>query len=441
MATGADAALSKHLTFLVYHIEHLANGVPQENENQESVYGEISLTCDALEGLFRASSSIVGASFKRMGRELLQLLVSILMKEIGKRQTSEEASAVTRHTQQEGRSTPNLYEDEDQKPAADIDGIPLETISPESHLLIRKAVKLLGHFARVGEATGPMAHFPGLLGTLISLISMRPYDIIPWESRLSALWVIANLACNGENMQMMVCTPGLIDVLVDIARRKLHNHDSVEVIMDILRARSIASRAILNLSWSPENKVLLAEHRALIDLLAELTVLRKLGIERLEKSNTVHDILLQTRRHSIGALRNLAGASRRIKISLCEYKEGHLLDVMTDAALNDPDAGVKDRAFATIHNLAIHDTAVFLVRHPALILALKDVLLSSYDEGLEHAEGTPRQHASATLIVLERSITPSMDSYGNLRELLHAIKAVEESVASDDEEVGMSAEV
>jgi hypothetical protein len=45
--------------------------------------------------------------------------------------------------------------------------------------------------------------------------------------------------------------------------------------------------------------------------------------------------------------------------------------------LNDPDTGVKERAFATIQNLAIHDTAEAMVQNPALILALKDALLST----------------------------------------------------------------
>jgi hypothetical protein len=124
--------------------------------------------------------------------------------------------------------------------------------------------------------------------------------------------------------------------------------------------------------------------------------------------------------------------------------------VLTDAALNDTDQAVKDRAFAAIHNLAVHDTAPLIIGRPALVMALKDVLIStpstsatdvasalsstntaaSYHEEqqqqqqqqqLQHphrADGTPREHASATLMVLERSITPSMDSYQNLRELL-----------------------
>jgi hypothetical protein len=233
----------------------------------------------------------------------------------------------------------------------------------------------------------------------------------------------------------MACTPGLVDSLVDVSCRPLRSNDPVETAIEVLRSRSIASRAILNLSWKPENKVLLADHRPLIDLLAELSG-RRTCSPSYNKSRTVQEILVTTRRHATGALRNIAAAPRRVKIFLCSYKDGHLLDVLTDAALNDSDAAVKDRAFATFHNLAIQDTAHLLARNPALVLALKDALLCA-DE--RDGEDTPKEHASKTLMVLERSITPSMDSYDNLRELLDAIYPMPASGDEDDDANGVTA--
>ena len=61
-------------------------------------------------------------------------------------------------------------------------------------LVLRKATKILGHYARIGKATKAIAHFPGLLGSMLNLINMRPYDTIPWEARLSCLWTIANVS-------------------------------------------------------------------------------------------------------------------------------------------------------------------------------------------------------------------------------------------------------
>jgi hypothetical protein len=234
-------------------------------------------------------------------------------------------------------------------------------------------------------------------------------------------------------MQMMVCTPGLVNALVEVACRPLHPGGSLEMTMEVLRSRSIASRAILNLSWAPENKVTLAEHAALIDLLTELSVHRSAPMNR---SRTVRDILATTRRHAAGALRNLAAAPRRVKIGLCGYRNGHVLDTLTDAALNDPDTAVKDRAFAAIHNLAIQDTAEKIVSHPALVLALKDVLLSDAEDG-----DSTKQHASATLLVLERSITEQMSSYENLRDLLDAVNPTATSDDNETEEKGATAEV
>ena len=185
----------------------------------------------------------------------------------------------------------------------------------------------------------------------------------------------------------------------------------------------------------------------------------------LQHSRTIQQISESTRQHAVGALRNLSAAPRRYKMKLCEYKNGgHLLDVLTDAALNDTCQQVKDRAFAAIHNLAIQDTACKMVRHPALVLALKDVLLREQEEDAElgtyqqqqqqgqmqqQNEGTPKSHASATLLVLERSITPDMDSYENLQDLLEAInpsntndnnETAEETAAMSDQQQQQSEE-
>jgi hypothetical protein len=51
-------------------------------------------------------------------------------------------------------------------------------------------------------------------------------------------------------------------------------------------------------------------------------------------------------------------------------------------------------------------------------------------EEAKNGSDSPRSHASSTLLVLERSITPAMSSYDNLRELLDAINP---STQSDDD--------
>lgn len=451
MASGADAALAKHLTFLVYH----------SRCDNDPMLSEISLTVDVMEALYRASSEIVEVSFRRMGKEVLEILVNLIDEELGRRvdvipevrlkkDPDEEAAkkddekkkkmvgeSSTRSEHESGRDSksPQNAENDGTVDEGDEVGSMSSSSQPrmltrvregtfEGDRLLRKAVKLIGHFARAGKNTTGIAHFPGLLGSFIRLITVQPYECIPWEARLSALWVMANVACSPDNMQMMVCTPGLIGSLVEIASRPLHPGDDLEVIIEVLRSRANASKAIMNLSWSPENKIVLAEQTAVIDLLGELSVHR---VAPLQQSRTVQEILAKTRFHAVTALRHLAGAPRRTKIALCEYKKGHLLDVLTDAALNDRDPMVKDAAYGAIHHLAIQDTALQIVNHPALVLALRSVLMSD--------DANPKSHASATLMVLERTITPEMESYEVLRDLLDAVNPTNTTSDENDSEM------
>jgi hypothetical protein len=460
----ADKALTKHLTYLLYNYYYGSNdsvisntnfslgkepnnSIDDANERCNNLQFEVSLTCDALESMYRASSAVVGVSFRRLGLELIQLLITILQHELKQRQQSIESATQLSKRSKRSDGSP-LIDNEEEK--LDMDDIIYQSISRggivtiEGDLLLRKATKILAHYARVGEATKPMAHFPGLLDCLIKLVSTYPYELVPWEARLSALWILANLACNAENMSMMACTTDLIQSLVNVANRPLTPNDTLEMMMEKLRSRSIASRAILNLSWAPENKIRLAENTSLLDVMTTLCVLRltpnEIGFAR--NSTTIQNIFDTTRRYAVGALRNIAAAPRHVKIALCHYRDGHILDVLTDAAWNDSDQHVKDRALATIHNLAVHDTASLIASRPALVMILKDVLLSSSSSSsdditnensvvrdsiknddqlhLSH-DGTPKQHAHATMLVLERTITPDMTCYENIRDLLDAI--------------------
>lgn len=452
MAVGADAAIVKHLVVLVYNSKYLC-AERNDVETESSLRHEISLTLDAMESLYRASSSVVATSFQRMGTVLMHLLIAIITDETNRRKVkvnnSEQQKAmdlsssdamlldewqIQRHDSSSTKSfSGNQNEVLDMESDESIRSDTLD--DSDGDQILRYATKILGHCARAGEDTKPMAFFPGLLKIFLDLITLRPCHIIPWEARLSALWTVANLACNAEIMLMMVSTPGLVDALVEIACRPI-NDCPIENAIEVLRSRSISSRAILNLSWKPECKIMLSSHSDLLDLLATLLVQRTVT-HRLNRSRTVQDILVTTRRHAAGALRNLAAASRQVKIQLCNHKAGHLLNVLTDAALNDVDSAVQDRAFATIHNLAIHDTAEIIINHPALVFALKDAMLSSDDDMNRdpHSDGSPKEHASRTLLVLERSITPFMKSYNNLKELLDAINSAvtsEEKNESDN---------
>jgi hypothetical protein len=429
IAVGADVALVKALVFLEY-----ACGFRREpiQADMEAITKEIGMVLTALECVYRASSESVEESFNHVGKDLLHILVILIDEEIKHRirvintqlQTAEtDNPASTSRDQEQQHSHVEQSTCDNKRPVTPLtpEYDKAEVGIHDRDLMIRKAIKCLGHYARVGKATKPMAHFPGFLGSTLNLINLRPFHIVPFEARLSCLWIIANLACNSENMTMMSCTPNLLNSLASVSCRKGKAGESLETIMEILRAKAIASRALLNLSWSPENKIIMADSFGLVETLTGLALERRAPYR---KSKTMQEIMLQTRRNSIGALRNMAAAPRRSKVSLCEFNNGKILDTMTDVALNETDQHTVDLAFACIHNLAIQDTAEAMVDRPALVLVLKNVLLEDdcHDQDDEAAPKNSRKNfASSTILILERSITPDMPSYENLRELLDAV--------------------
>ena len=439
---GADIALVKMLVFLEFKTGFRRKPIKAD---LEAITREISLTLQALEMIYRASPESVLTSFNRVGTDLLHILVILVDEEVMTR--------VRAFSPQNSPDSGGSASSMEGKPAIDMagqddtnvqdGGINNRSVTPppnygnswgvgnwDRDLMLRKASKILGHFARVGAATKPIAHFPGFLGSVLNLINMRPYDAVPWEARLSCLWTIANLACNSDNMVMMMCTPGLINSLVNVGFRQTEPSEQLERTMEILRARSIAARAIFNLSWQPENKIPMSSNIALVRVLCQLAIQRRAPYTN---SNTIQEIMTQTRRHSIGAIRNMAAAPRRCKIGLCGYNNGKLLDILTDVALNDNDPRTIDLAFSAIHNLAVHDTAKNMVERPALVLALKNQLLAEEEEKAKGCvdDDEIRSHASATLLVLERSITSDMPQYENLRELLDAMNPSSQSDVDD----------
>eukprot|EP00567_Pseudictyota_dubia_P000062 CAMPEP_0197465342 /NCGR_PEP_ID=MMETSP1175-20131217/64481_1 /TAXON_ID=1003142 /ORGANISM="Triceratium dubium, Strain CCMP147" /LENGTH=1388 /DNA_ID=CAMNT_0043001353 /DNA_START=200 /DNA_END=4369 /DNA_ORIENTATION=+ len=354
-------------------------------------------------------------------------------------------------------------------------------VSPTRNRRLRKITKVFGHFARVGALTQPLAYHSGLLSTLKHVIELPAGAgvggvgsglggdgvgsglAVPREARLNCLWILANLACNAENMVMMACQPGLLDLLVRTAlspaQTSEDDYGDIDRYMEAIRSRSIAVRALLNLSWAPENKLLLSEHSRLVGALTEALSYRASSWAGFGRG--VSGILLQTRRLAAGALRNLAAAPIRNKIRLCrqpllQHPHGHsgrgsgtgsigggggsqsLLDELTDAARHDPDAQVRDKAVATLHNLACADTAGGFARRPALLEVLSDAAMAYHNAynnggGSGGAGGTRMPTtgrytadagnlANRTLRVLERSITEDMvEEYRAVRPLLDGV--------------------
>jgi len=420
---GADIALVKTLVFLEFKASFGRKSICCYTE---AINREISSVLKCLECIYRASSDAVGKSFNRVGNDLLQILVTLIDEEKNDRLKMSTSSISDDSRSKSARTNVDrTTEGKDDRLNEGYEGSKCIR-----NLIIRKATKIIGHFARVGKATRPMARFPGFLGTILDLCNVRPYTMIPFEARLSCLWTIANLACNADNMTMMIDTPNLIDSLIAITNRRPNSSETIESIMETLRAQSITSRALLNLSWSLENKVLMSKNPALVQALCRLALGRQAPYKN---SKTMQNILVQTRRHSLASLRNICAAPKCSKIALCNYNHGKVLDTLTDVILNETDQSVLNFSFYAIHNLTICETAEVIVDRAALVLALKNVLLEGNDDSLKEDTHTIKcQCASATILALEKAITPDKSSYAEFRELLDTIDPSNPAECTDE---------
>lgn len=285
--------------------------------------------------------------------------------------------------------------------------------------ICKVATKILGHFARVGSLTTFLAETPNLLTTLQEVIAM-PKGSIPMESQMNALWVTANLACSAENMIKMAQHPKIIQTLVQVACHPNdvdeQSCDNVMSYLKLLRSRSIAVRALLNLSWAHENKIPMSENVTLVGALLETVSHRSSAW--VGNGLGVSGVLLQSRRLAAGALRNLAAAPRRYKRRLCRINESKLLDILADAASCDTDEDVRLKIHATLFNLVSADTAKMFIEKQNVL----DVIVKAASSGdpyvVEPGSDTAFITAIRTLKALEKSIPEEEKNYEVLRPIL-----------------------
>jgi hypothetical protein len=222
-------------------------------------------------------------------------------------------------------------------------------------------------------------------------------------------------------MIKMASTPGIIDTLVTAAShptaKEEEECDNVLDYLKIIRSRSIAIRAILNLSWAHENKIPLSEHSDLVEVLLKTASHR-------ESSWTGHGkgiswILMQSRRHAAGALRNLAAAPRRYKRRLCRMRDGNFLETIAEFATADPDSDVRNKIFATLFNLVSADTAKLFVEKKTVLDAIVNASTSDDDHGRDNSDcESSRTMARQTLRALEKSLPEDEAGYDALRPAL-----------------------
>ncbi len=455
---GADTVLFKHLTFLLYKRnfgalpkqekrEDTSSSIMNSRSTASSPMNEICATLSGFETILRCSTKFISISFDRVGHELLSLLITFMEEELE-----------------------------------------LTTRTWSSDTIFKISTKIIGHFARVGSLSRALANTPGLLTILQRIIAdgsctrTRTNDDddernrdgksnnIPIEAGLTSLWVIANLACKPENMIPMAEHPHLLDTIVDIAShpkkednisisdirgmivKNISTGEMIKKHLQTLSSRSIAIRAILNLSWADANKVYFAQHASLVNVLLRATFAchlkrrREITVRRVKGGpSVVQSCLVKTRRHATSALRNVAAVpSVAIKVMLCtrflcrdqhqpQHQQTNFLKTLADiAACCENDEIVKENIFATMFHLVSVDTAkMFAEQPPVLEIIVKTAIDGGRrrDHGCNNGEigtGNPKNARAGARAMALRTIQTlqkisSKDDIHILKPFLHRL--------------------
>lgn len=135
---------------------------------------------------------------------------------------------------------------------------------PANPIAVGRSLQVLRYFSRVLSAMVQLAHHPGMLDALVYQLERQPYGkykqhFYEYENgepraedemdelqgaRIDAIATIVNLACAEENKSKIANHKGLLDAIADVAQ----NDDSEE-------AREHAAIVLMNLAYEDENKV------------------------------------------------------------------------------------------------------------------------------------------------------------------------------------------
>jgi hypothetical protein len=135
---------------------------------------------------------------------------------------------------------------------------------PANHIAVGRSLQVLRYFSRVLSAMVQLAHHPGMLDALVYQLERQPYGkykehFFQYENgepraedekeelhgaRIDAIATIVNLACAEENKIKIANHKGLLDAVADVA-----NNDESE------ESREHAAIVLMNLAYEDENKV------------------------------------------------------------------------------------------------------------------------------------------------------------------------------------------
>lgn len=397
--------------------------------DEDTIVQEINDTIRAIEMVLRCSVESIAIVFNRIGSELLPLLIGEIQEQLGVhgncRPLTPDGSDCEKALSRNANEDSEDYGISSKYPSATVD----RRHKTSSHLL-KSCTKIIAHFARVGSLTEKLATSKGLLSTLQYVVSNAGGTVVaPVEARLNCLWTLANLACSAENMITIASDSDLLNTLIEVAshpnKDDEENAEGVMQYIELLKIRSVALRAIFNLSWANENKVFFSEDLRLVELLLSTAAHR--SSKWMGHGKGVSSILLQSRRYSAGTLRNLAAAPRRIKKHLCQLRSGKFLDEIAYIA-KDSDQYVRDKVHTTLWNLVSADTA-------KLYTSKKDVLDIIAQEAMttgsvEKRNDSSHIMAARTLRSLEKTIPEDEEGYNILWPILRRFETKRESDCS-----------
>jgi len=334
---------------------------------------EISLLCNCLEMVHRASPDAIAATWYDVGEDILPILVKVMERPF---------------LQHYGGET---------KPNRDL------------KLAVQKVTKLLAMYSLVPEAKFPMVHCPGVLHALVMIIDTRNLSrarlsiggasrctgtglVMTEAARFNTIATLTNLAAAEENRITMLQTEGLVD---NIARIVQNERSEV--------ARQCSALAIMNLSNGDKDHV--------PEMASEL-VLETLII-------LIKDELPETRRNAAVALFNVACADANT-LPVARYKDGAILDAILEIICNDEIEESRTDAAETLFNMSCseeEETTNRMANHPGLLENVALVLhspLASIDVKLYCAATlrrmaeiivTPMPAQSIIMIALIKSAT------------------------------------
>lgn len=257
-----------------------------------------------------------------------------------------------------------------------------ELEDPPNKYAVFKILKVLRYFSRVLSAMVPLAHYPGLLDSLLYQLEKLSTEGLLQElneltnipdpqqslhdaynehhgsaamtlARIDTIAILVNLACAEENKVMMVDHPGLLESVINTAR----NDPSDE-------AREHSAIVIMNLSYSNQNKEVMAEHDQLLSTLTKL----------------MGDTSPYTRKYAASALFALACVVSKAAL-LATYCGPEILEALRQVLLHDPSDEARMNASEALFNMARSksgETALTLGRHPNLLDALAEAVISDY---------------------------------------------------------------